>query len=424
MNNSASSKQHSWNQTIEANAILILEKCVPVSIEEDAILDDISFGLDGITILVVASCGILLNLQVIFLMLTRRNLKNLFSVMFFSLLCFDTFLLILEIITCLHAHLGFFQTSPPFLFPNLIFPFSRFNLTAAMLIHIAISIERYLGTLYPLRHRSRISWKRLFKIFAPVITISLICTIPAFFETTVTKETSLDGGYMTVPTSFRHHMYYTIFYLGIVRAFVLGILPFIILIVLNWKILRATIHSRNQLERIRHPPNTNARTSHTSATDSRISEQNYMMTKTLIGTVLSFIMCHLPRVIFIFYLLYLSPKISECAETQFGPINPLPFWAHILKYASNVLVVINSSINSIIYCQFNKKIKSAVLRLARRGICCSRCNMPVTRDPNEQHEMQEAMLQVTSNHMVTTRRYNSLKCRRVHLPSGKRSNSV
>ena len=72
-------EKHSWNQSFEAHAIMLLQKCVLVSIEEEVILHDLSFWSDGIAILVVATCGVLLNVPVILFFITRKNLKNLFN---------------------------------------------------------------------------------------------------------------------------------------------------------------------------------------------------------------------------------------------------------------------------------------------------------------------------------------------------------
>ena len=80
MNNNKTGKPYSWNESLEANAKLALVKCILISIEEATLLRDISFWLDGITILVVASCGILLNIPVIFFFVTKRNMKGLFNV--------------------------------------------------------------------------------------------------------------------------------------------------------------------------------------------------------------------------------------------------------------------------------------------------------------------------------------------------------
>ena len=426
-------KENSWNKSIQENAIFLFEKCVLVSMKEVSILRDVSFWLDGIAILVVASFGILLNLPVIFLFVTRRNLKNLFNVLFISLLCLDTCVLIVEVMTSLHDHHGFLQTSPSSIFPNLILPsLSRFSVTAIILIHIAISVERYLGTLYPLRHRSRISKKRLVKIYLPVITASVVCTIPVFFETPIIKPTSPDINHRAATTQFKHHVYYNIFYLGIVRAFFLGLLPFVILMLLNWKIFRAIIHSRNQSGRMRRSNRTPGRMRHPTRTAMRrlpitwrASEQNYKMAKALFFTAASFILCHLPRVIVLFCVQSASSEIEECAETPLGIIYPFPFWLYVLKYVSNVLVIINSSINPIIYCQFNKQIRKDVLHLARTVLCWSRCNQQITHNGNEEDEMQGAMLKLTTAHTANAHKHNSLKLRRVHLLSEeKRSKSI
>ena len=231
-------QEHSWNQgTKVAVTTSILEKCVLLSYDEVTSLNDVSFWLDGIVILVVAFFGILLNVPVIFFFLTKRNMKGLFNVMFVSLLCFDTLSLVVEILTSLHDNLGFVQTHPPYLLANRILPsLGRFNLTTIILIHIAISVERYLGTLYPFRHRSTVSRRRLVKIYAPVVIISGICTIPAFFETTAMQTRSTEESYIAIPTSLNLSTNYNTFYMGIVRGFILGIVPIGVLVLLNLEI--------------------------------------------------------------------------------------------------------------------------------------------------------------------------------------------
>ena len=118
--------------------------------------------------------------------------------------------------------------------------------------------------------------------------------------------------------------------------------------------------------------------------------------------------------------------MGDCAETPFGPIYPIPFWIYILKHASNILLVVNSSIDPVIYCQFSKLIDTRDLRrLIGTVICCPGSTIPITHEANEQHEMQEAMLAPTIRHRADGHRHDSLNCKREYPLAGKkRRNSI
>ena len=113
---------------------------------------------------------------------------------------------------------------------------------------------------------------------------------------------------------------------------VLGIFPFSSLLYLNFRITRA---AKQNIQTACEP---------TDFTRRRSMSEN-KMTKTLILIVMTFLICHLPRVI-----------MNSIEFYVFQELNNPPNCLVVIKSISQVLLVLNSSVNVLIYLCVNKSL--------------------------------------------------------------------
>ena len=79
-----------------------------------------------------------------------------------------------------------------------------------------------------------------------------------------------------------------------------------------------------------------------------------------------FLVFHLPRAILIFNEFIVASKIEACRKAGY---NLFPLWALQMAFVSEVFLVINSSVNSAVYCSFSKKYRDE----AKNSLKCFKC---------------------------------------------------
>ena len=130
--------------------------------------------------------------------------------------------------------------------------------------------------------------------------------------------------------------------MGIAKLVVLGICPLISIVYLNWKIYKG----------VKFPP------SLTEEDDKRQQRRENELAKVLIGIVMVFIVCHAFRVA----IEIDNMVISDTAEACYNAGKPeFSLWSLIIDPMSDFMMVLNSSINMIIYCCFNAKFRKYIL---------------------------------------------------------------
>ena len=116
-------------------------------------------------------------------------------------------------------------------------------------------------------------------------------------------------------------------------------------------------------------------------TDSIINRNNQEneMAKVLIGIVVIFICCHGIRIFLNAYNAFtlrhgtLESVLCMLLENYFG----YPFWISILHEFKDLMLVINSSMNMIIYCYLNSNFRRNIFK------CCKRCSWEIQGKESE-----------------------------------------
>ena len=120
-----------------------------------------SFWCDGVLVSVIGAVGLLGNFLAI-VVLSRKNIRDLFHRLLLALAAFDMMYIVFGGVN--YTFFGFKADSDIFtyLFPYVIHPFSYISLTATIFMTVAITIERYCLT----PHTSYVGkWAIIFFLF-------------------------------------------------------------------------------------------------------------------------------------------------------------------------------------------------------------------------------------------------------------------
>ena len=151
-------------------------------------------------------------------------------------------------------------------------------------------------------------------------------------------------------TKLRRNPIYSTYYINLAVLLVLGIIPLSLLAYFNCVIYQ-------QLK----PPTILLRSENRGSTSSQISNftnHEKEMARVLIGIVIMFVFCHFLRLMINFYEMMVFQTAIAC---ELAGKNDFPLWGFMSITCSEFMLVLNSSLNIVIYCcingNFRKKMK-------------------------------------------------------------------
>ena len=140
-----------------------------------------------------------------------------------------------------------------YLFPKFIYPFTHIAMTGTIFMTVAITVERYLGLCHPLLSpHSRKVWFYLL----PVIVVAFALNVPKFLEielgninvtNAVTGQNETKPSYG--PSDLRMSMTYIKAYIMWTRLFSTGLIPVVLLLCLNLRIIMDILSSSKKTQR-------------------------------------------------------------------------------------------------------------------------------------------------------------------------------
>ena len=122
----------------------------------------------------------------------------------------------------------------------------------------------------------------------------------------------------------------------------MGAIPLLMLIYYNARIYFA----------IKLPPNIELQLDEEIA----IINREKRLSKVLLGIVLVFNVCHTPRIIWHIYNAYNYKSIVYC-PIQYPNTTGQSSWIYVLGLIYDLFLVINASVNTIVYCAINERFK-------------------------------------------------------------------
>ncbi len=223
-------------------------------------VEDCVFWTQGVGSLAAAAFGLLGNAVSIWVLSVPEMRTN----------AFNRLLLALAIVDCLFIVPGaFVYTAKAFdwwksdaynyAFPLFLYPFSEMALCSSIFMTVAIAVERYIGLCRPMQRLSgRGPYSAKFYIF-PVLILSFLLNVPKFLEseTVVVEPTvgptphggaAFQEGFTKIKiTELRMDPYYITYYTMWTRLLATGVVPLLVLALLNSKIYLSIRQSKQQL---------------------------------------------------------------------------------------------------------------------------------------------------------------------------------
>ena len=223
----------------------------------------------------------------------------------------------------------------------VVYPGIRFSFTSSIYTTVALSHSRYCATNNPIAHRNDMNSqsyriKYFCKYIVVIIIFSVIVTLPCPLEFEIIVLNNSTSPFLT-PSSLRLDPYYSIFYVGILSLGVNGIVPFSLLVYFTINIARGI---RQNTFALPVPTNPQERENITSNHRNKCT--------CVVNVIVLFFLC--------IHLLRLGITIAEFV-IQVKTLNNKgyaigcneEFWLNVFASISDLFIVINSSVNTVIY---------------------------------------------------------------------------
>ncbi|XP_059087359.1 FMRFamide receptor-like isoform X2 [Tigriopus californicus] len=304
-----------------------LLNCVNIMLKSDIkILMDWKWWLTGVVSTVILIIGFIGNVFAV-IVLHGPKMTSAFNQLLITLCIFDTIFLVCNIATSLSS-LGFKHDVMPVL-TKCSDAVAHVSMCASVLMIVALTFERHFAICNPHKYRIHLRttprWKHLAMYIAPVTIFSLFFNIPMFIN--------LQRRWMTNALYVKINLYLR----AIHPLTTTGLAPVAILIVLNVRICRGIqiLHQRR--------------------TSRNRKELN--MAYIAIVIVSLFVISNMPRILAGAQEVTNTHLIIHCIENKTQYIPSMDFYK--LDFVARLLMVINSSINFLVYCAVSTPFKRA-----------------------------------------------------------------
>ena len=249
-----------------------------------------------------------------------------------------------------------------------IWPVAMMSHTATIWLTVLVSINRYCSICKAFTRGQTNAMKSSQLQVALVVVLSILYNIPRFFEhqpiqssssssptSSLTTNTTADGDYnnessstdlTSTTTILGDNKLYQIIYSNIMYFGVMYIFPLISLGVLNWKLIKALNDIRKRKE---------------SLTGHKPPEDH--ITLCIIAIVFVFLLCQTPALVNQIFWAAGEHSDRACGRFHF-------YYTKI----SDLLVVINSSMNFVIYCLFGKSFRQIFCDVLCQNSCTQKVN--------------------------------------------------
>ncbi|XP_059098618.1 FMRFamide peptide receptor frpr-18-like [Tigriopus californicus] len=371
--------------------------CPTFSEEDENTIEFFSFWVEGVANVVMAALGLVAN-TVSSLILCKEDMRNSFNFLLIALFFMDSCYLVGSITEAIRKSFNAATSLHLYMFPYFLYPCLSIAMTCSVFMTVAVALERYIAVHYPIDYSQAINSpeacrRRLFKYVIPVVIMAVFVNAPKFFESTVGEHailthpntSMLQIGNGSVPiqvsdadityikrievTDLRKDPTYTIYYNNWTRLMLIGIVPFILLIYFNYKIYQDVKHrNRRQMSMSRHSA---------TATQQARRRQEDNLAIVFMGIVLVFLICHSPRLILSMHEMMIIHDAMKCQAQR---LHPFHAWTLITMCVSHLLLVINSSINMILYIFLNESFRRHFVGMVRSVGGLAHCFM---RNPEE-----------------------------------------
>lgn len=230
-------------------------KCGHLTIMEDGkrlytikVAEPCRFWTEGVVSAVVAIFGFMGNLISIWVLSDDELRSSPFNRLLLALAMIDCMFIIPG--TVIYTAKAFAWEAEWYhhMFPVFLYPFTEIALCSSIYMTVAIAVERYIGLCRPFQRLSGSCSAKTY--ITPVVIIAVLLNIPKFFESETTFRTDKRSNTTITSigvTSLRLHPDYITYYWMWTRLLTTGVIPFLLLALLNSKIYLAIRKSKQQL---------------------------------------------------------------------------------------------------------------------------------------------------------------------------------
>ena len=344
--------------------------------------------------------------------LCSREMKNIFNCLLMCLAVLDNLLIMCQMsearrkMTNSFMYLeGAYNEAHEHAFVFFLYQFHSFVLCASLYITISLAIERYRAVCNPVEHHINTQgtnpWKKMsISYVLPVVLVSSLFSIPKCFEVKMGSYTQniyqndiLTGTRnisIAVPSDLRKNKVYVIAWVNVAKLIVHGIIPFVSLSILNYRIYSGMIRrkpfegsQRSQIQKSIKEANRNQNTNENLKQENSVSQRKANERKqaiVLFIIIFMHLICHIPRFLInlheFFILDYLRETLAPVKDVQ-KLCASFPIWALAVTSISQCLLTLNSSSNFYIYCFTSPTFRNVLRRwvLQFRNFFLSICPM-------------------------------------------------
>ncbi|XP_064611522.1 FMRFamide receptor-like [Liolophura sinensis] len=221
------------------------------------------------------------------------------------------------------------------------YPIALIAQTGTIYTTVGFTIERYIAVCRPLHAAEMCTISRAKKVILVIFICIVLYNVPRMMEHRVLEQWDNVTNTTTaqiIPTDLGNDQVYKTIYFIYLHLFIMFLVPFSLLFVLNLLLIRAVRKSRQTRQEM---------------SASRAKEHN--LTVMLIAVIAAFLICQLP-------------SIADNILFVVG----VPFNLDYIRFTtiSNLMVVTNSATNFILYCVFGKKFRKVFFRI----FGCQKCH--------------------------------------------------
>ena len=330
--------------------------------------------------IIVCLAGLVFNSYALLLFFDKKLLSEIFNRLILCLVIMDNIYLLIGVFEVWFYNLvqpSFTNFGTYFFF---VYPFRGIMLCCIIYMTVTLAFQRYKSIAKPMDNAMKnpilhgISWINVSKYVLPVLFFSVLYKLPLFFE--VEPENYISGNnkpsnktsigiteewnngthdiVSTLVISYmRENHLYVSFYMNAANLVVTGIIPVVVLIYFNLKVIQ-------EMRAFAKRRQTRRRSSIHINEHQQAKEKRNKRTQTFIlyAVVVNFFMCHVLRIV----LNVVEMVIHESSFEDFD-VNchyRHPYWFHISLPISEILLKLNSSVNLFIYCAFNRNFRGLI----------------------------------------------------------------
>ena len=329
---------------------------------------------------VVATLGSILIIIGVYTFLSGPRRKQIYTLLLSTLLIFDGIFLMFELLKNMELYLYSLSIKYRALFHVIMNSAIRVSAIASTFMLVTISHVRLCAIRKPFHHNSNmLSWREKRNICAkycfPIIIISVILTVPVFFEFEFSTVINQETDPIILPSSIRVHLLYSVLYVGILNFGILGVVPTVYLTYVVYQIRSELKKSHTMLGQFESRRRTRRRGT-SKANENGVNNEQGVQSFELIGGhrrnskfekemkglgqmtrgILVFVVLHIFRIITTFgefYVLFDPNKDDEAIKMGYG----VPRWLEISASISELCMVTNSFLDGIIYSDLGLKAK-------------------------------------------------------------------